>query len=205
MSTDTWTWWKHGTIYQIYPRSFFDSNNDGIGDLPGIASKLDYLQDLGIDALWLSPTNRSPMHDFGYDISNYREIDPVFATKKEFRNLIEQAHKRNIRIIMDMVMNHTSYQHPWFQASRISRKNPKRDWYIWHDGKNGRPPNNWRSAFGGSAWTWDDITSQYYLHSFLEEQPDVNWRNHDLRAAMFNEMRYWLDRGIDGFRFDVIN
>lgn len=198
-------WWKHGVIYQIYPRSFYDSNGDGVGDIPGIIEKLDYLSDLGIDAIWLSPVNSSPMHDFGYDVSDYREIDPVFGTKKDFKRLISEAHGRNIRIIMDMVLNHTSYLHPWFIESRGSRDSAKRDWFIWRDGKNGRPPTNWMSAFYGSAWEWDERTGQYYLHSFLREQPDVNWRNPGLKAAMFDVLRYWLDRGVDGFRLDVVN
>jgi alpha-glucosidase len=198
-------WWKHGVIYQIYPRSFYDSNGDGVGDIPGIIEKLDYLADLGIDAIWLSPVNSSPMHDFGYDVSDYREIDPVFGTKKDFKRLISEAHGRNIRIIMDMVLNHTSYLHPWFIESRGSRDSAKRDWFIWRDGKNGRPPTNWMSAFYGSAWEWDERTGQYYLHSFLREQPDVNWRNPGLKAAMFDVLRYWLDRGVDGFRLDVVN
>lgn len=200
-----WIWWKHGVIYQIYPRSFFDANNDGIGDIPGIIKKLGYLQELGIDAVWLSPINTSPMYDFGYDICSYRDIDPVFGTENDFKKLLREAHNRGIRIIMDLVMNHTSHLHPWFQASRISRKNPKRNWYIWRDGKNGLPPNNWRSAFGGSAWKWDEMTCQYYLHSFLEEQPDLNWRCEEMKRAMFDEIRHWLDMGVDGFRLDVVN
>ncbi|MFH0976382.1 MAG: alpha-glucosidase [Spirochaetota bacterium] len=199
------TWWKHGVIYQIYPRSFYDSNGDGVGDIPGIIHKLDYLSGLGIDAVWLSPVNTSPMHDFGYDIRDYRGIDPVFGTFRDFENFIHEAHKRNIRIIMDLALNHTSYLHPWFIESASSRNNEKRDWYIWHDGKNGRPPNNWRSAFLGSAWEWHEATGEFYLHSFLREQPDVNWRNPELKKAMFGELRFWLDRGIDGFRLDVIN
>jgi len=200
-----WIWWKHGVIYQIYPRSFYDSNGDGIGDIPGIIEKLDYLKDLGIDAIWLSPVNTSPMHDFGYDISNYRDIDEIFGSKKDFRELIKEAHLRDIKIIMDMVVNHTSHMHQWFIESRSSLDNPKRDWYIWRDGKNGKPPNNWIAAFGGSSWEKYAHTGQYYLHSFVKEQPDVNWRNKELREAMYNEMRYWLDRGVDGFRLDVVN
>jgi alpha-glucosidase len=200
-----WLWWKHGVIYQIYPRSFYDSNGDGIGDIEGIVEKLDYLSDLGIDGIWLSPINRSPMYDFGYDISDYREIDPVFGTAGDFNRLIGEAHKRGIHVIMDLVFNHTSHLHPWFIESRSSRDNTKRDWYIWRDDKKGRPPNNWMAAFGGRAWEWDEKTGQYYLHSFLKEQPDLNWRNDELKGAVFNEIRYWLDRGIDGFRLDVIN
>ncbi len=202
---DAFTWWKHGTIYQIYPRSFNDSNGDGIGDINGIIEKLDYLADLGIDGIWLSPIYKSPMYDFGYDISDYRSIDPAFGTMDDFKKLIKEAHKRKIHIIMDMVINHSSHQHPWFVESRSSRDNPKRDWYIWRDGKKGKYPNNWMAAFGGHAWEWDEKTSQYYLHLFLKEQPDLNWRNDELKKAVFDEIRFWLDLGVDGFRLDVIN
>ena len=200
-----WIWWKHGVIYQIYPRSFYDSNNDGIGDIPGIIEKLDYLQDLGIDGIWISPINTSPMFDFGYDISDYRGIDPVFGNEKDFNRLLKEAHRRKIHIIMDLVANHTSHLHPWFIESRSSVDNPKSDWYIWHDGINGKPPNNWLGAFGGKAWEWDNTRKQYYLHSFLIEQPDLNWRNSKMKKALYNEIRYWLDKGVDGFRLDVIN
>ena len=203
--SDQFVWWKHGVIYQIYPRSFYDSNGDGVGDIPGIIQKLDYLKELGVDAIWLSPVNRSPMHDFGYDISDYYTVDPLFGTNDDFHLLIRLAHERGIRIIMDLVLNHTSHLHPWFLSSRSSRDNPKRDWYLWRSGENGRPPNNWRSVFGGSAWKWDELTSQYYLHSFLEEQPDLNWRNPHLREAMFGVVRHWLDHGVDGFRLDAVN
>jgi alpha-glucosidase len=203
--TDKRTWWKHGVLYQIYPRSYYDSDGNGIGDIPGIIQKLDYLADLGVEGIWLSPVNTSPMHDFGYDICDYRGIDPVFGTMEDFDRLLEESHRRNIRIIMDMVMNHTSYLHPWFLESASSRENPRRDWYIWRDGRGGKPPNNWRSAFFGSAWEWHEGPGQYYLHSFLKEQPDVNWRNPELRKAMYGEMRFWLDKGVDGFRLDVIN
>ncbi len=199
------TWWKHGVIYQIYPRSFYDASGDGVGDLPGIIEKLDYLARLGVDAVWLSPVNTSPMYDFGYDISDYRGIDPVFGTLGDCDRLIAEAHRRNIRIVMDLVINHTSHLHPWFVESRSSRENPKRDWYIWRDGKNGKPPNNWMAAFGGRAWEWDDATEQYYYHSFLKEQPDLNWRNPDLRKAVFDDVRFWLDRGVDGFRLDAVS
>ena len=202
---DMWPWWKDGVIYQIYPRSFRDSNGDGVGDIPGIIQMLDYLEWLGVDAMWLSPINTSPMYDFGYDISDYRGIDPLFGTLEDFDRLIAEAHRRGIRVILDMVVNHTSHLHPWFIESRSSRDNPKRDWYIWHDGKNGRPPNNWRAVFGGRAWEWDERTRQYYYHSFLKEQPDLNWRNPQLREAVFDEMRYWLDRGVDGFRLDAVS
>ncbi|HQL83868.1 MAG TPA: alpha-glucosidase, partial [Spirochaetota bacterium] len=201
---DGFTWWKHGVIYQIYPRSFYDANGDGVGDLPGIIEKLDYLAWLGVDAVWLSPINTSPMYDFGYDISDYRGIDPVFGTLADCDRLIGEAHRRNIRIVMDMVINHTSHLHPWFVESRSSRDNPKRDWYIWHDGKNGHPPNNWMAAFGGRAWEWDGATGQFYFHSFLKEQPDLNLRNRACREAVFDELRFWLDRGVDGFRLDAV-
>ncbi|MBI9085947.1 MAG: alpha-glucosidase [Desulfobacterales bacterium] len=198
-------WWKSGVIYQLYPRSFLDTDGDGTGDLPGITAKLDYLADLGVDGIWLSPINCSPMFDFGYDISDYREIDPVFGRLSDFQHLLDQAHQRGIRVILDLVVNHTSHLHPWFVASRASRDNPKRGWYIWRDGKNKKPPNNWLAAFGGGAWQWDEPTGQYYLHSFLKEQPDLNWRNPEVRQAIAEEMRFWLDMGVDGFRLDVIN
>jgi alpha-glucosidase len=198
-------WWKTGVIYQIYPRSFFDSDGDGTGDLTGITAKLDYLAALGVDGIWLSPINCSPMFDFGYDISDYRCIDPVFGTTEDFKCLLAEAHGRGIRVITDLVVNHTSHQHPWFLASRSSRDDPKRDWYVWHDGKNGKPPNNWLAAFGGGAWEWDQHTGQYYLHSFLKEQPDLNWRNPEVLEAIREEMRYWLEMGVDGFRLDVVN
>jgi alpha-glucosidase len=198
-------WWKDGVIYQIYPRSFYDTNHDGIGDLPGIIEKLDYLSYLGIDAIWLSPINSSPMEDFGYDIKSYREIDPAYGTLYDFDCLVKEAHACNIRIILDLVMNHTSDLHHWFLESRSSRHNPKRDWYIWHDGIDGKPPNNWLAAFGGSAWEWDEETRQFYLHSFLKEQPDLNWRNPAMKQAMFQKVGFWLDKGVDGFRLDVVN
>ncbi len=199
------SWWKHGVMYQIYPRSFKDSNDDGIGDLEGIIQSLDYLQDVGIDGIWLSPIYCSPMYDFGYDVSDYCSIDPVYGTIANFKKLLKEAEKRNIAIIMDMVLNHTSHLHPWFVESRSSVDNPKRDWYIWHPGKNGKAPNNWMAAFGGRAWTWDELTRHYYLHLFTEQQPDLNWRNHEVKKAMFDALRYWLDMGVKGFRFDVIN
>ncbi len=198
-------WWKHGVIYQIYPRSFKDSNNDGIGDINGITDNLDYLQDLGIDGVWLSPIYRSPMYDFGYDVSDYCAIDPVFGTMRDFKRLIKEAEKRNIAIIMDMVFNHTSHLHPWFLESRSSKDNPKRDWYIWHPGINKKVPNNWMAAFGGRAWEWDSLTNEYYLHLFTRQQPDLNWRNPRVKRAMFDVLRFWLDNGVKGFRFDVIN
>jgi alpha-glucosidase len=198
-------WWQSGIIYQVYPRSFADSNGDGVGDLQGVRSRLDYLEWLGIDAIWLSPFYPSPMADFGYDISDYTGIHPLFGTMADFDALVADAHRRNIRVILDLVPNHTSDQHPWFQEARSSRTSPRRDWYIWHDGKpDGSPPNNWRSMFGGSAWQWDETTKQYYYHAFLTEQPDLNWRNPDVQKAMFDVMRFWLERGVDGFRVDVI-
>jgi alpha-glucosidase len=198
-------WWQKGVVYQIYPRSYKDSNGDGIGDLAGIIEKLDYLSDvLGIDAIWLSPFYPSPMRDFGYDVANYTDVDPIFGDLKTFDRLVEEAHRRNIQIIIDFVPNHTSDEHPWFVESRASRTNPRRNWYIWADPKpDGSPPNNWLSVFGGSAWELDPTTGQYYLHSFLKEQPDLNWRNGEVRAAMLDAMRFWLDRGVDGFRVDV--
>lgn len=198
-------WWQRAVIYQIYPRSFADSNGDGIGDLPGIISKLDYFQWLGIDAVWISPVYPSPMADFGYDISDYRAIHPIFGTMADFDRLLESAHRRGIKVILDLVPNHTSSQHPWFLESRASRNNPKRDWYIWKDpAPDGGPPNNWLSTFGGSAWEFHPHTSQYYYHAYLTQQPDLNWRNPDVRQAMHEVMRFWLDRGVDGFRVDVI-
>ena len=185
------SWWKEGVIYQIYPRSFQDSNDDGVGDLKWIVRRLDYLNDgtpqsLGIDAIWLSPIYPSPMADFGYDISDYRAIDPVFGDLEAFDLLVQEAHRRGIRIVMDMVLNHSSHLHPWFRESRADRSSPRRDWYIWRDpGPGGRPPNNWLAAFGGSGWEWDETTRQYYYHSFLREQPDFNWQNPQLRNAIY--------------------
>ncbi len=192
-------------IYQIYPRSFADANGDGVGDLAGIISRLDYLADtLGVDAIWLSPFYPSPMADFGYDVSDYTDVDPVFGDLATFDELVRQAHRRDLKVIIDFVPNHTSDRHPWFQESRSSRTNPKRDWYVWADPRqDGSLPNNWLSVFGGPAWEWDEGTDQYYLHSFLKEQPDLNWRNPDLKAAMLGVLRFWLERGVDGFRIDV--
>ena len=199
-------WWKKTAIYQIYPRSFKDSNNDGIGDLQGITSKLDYLQWLGIKAIWLSPIYKSPMIDFGYDISDYTDIDPIFGNLQDFDELIKKAHEKGIKIIMDYVMNHSSDEHPWFKESRTSRDNPKRDWYIWHDPKtDGSPPNNWIAITGGSAWTYEKQRNQYFLHSFLPCQPDLNWRNLELKKAMLGVLGFWMDRGVDGFRVDMIS
>ncbi|HSK39692.1 MAG TPA: alpha-amylase family glycosyl hydrolase [Arenibaculum sp.] len=204
MTHDT-RWWQHGTVYQIYPRSFRDANGDGIGDLAGIAEKLDYLSWLGVDAVWLSPIYPSPMKDFGYDISDYCAVHPMFGTLDEFDRLLAEAHQRGLKVILDFVPNHTSDQHPWFRQSRSSRDDPKRDWYIWRDpAPDGGPPNNWLSNFGGSGWAFDDATGQYYYHAFLDEQPDLNWRNPEVVRAMHDVLRFWLDRGVDGFRVDVI-
>jgi alpha-glucosidase len=204
-SHDEWIWWKHGVFYHIYPLSFFDSNNDGFGDLRGIMLKLDYLKELGVDAIWLSPIFLSPGADCGYDISDYYTIDPKFGTIDDFRKLREEAHHRNIKVVLDMVLNHTSNKHPWFIESASDKKSLKRDWYIWKSGKGNRKPNNWKTAFGGSCWEYHKGTGQYYLHSFLKEQPDLNWRNKEVRKEMFRMLRYWLEEGVDGFRFDVIN
>jgi alpha-glucosidase len=199
------TWWKHGIVYHIYPRSFQDSNGDGIGDLNGIRHRLDYLAWLGVDAIWISPIYTSPMADFGYDVADYCGIDPIFGTLEDFDHLIEEAHTKGLKLILDFVPNHTSDQHPWFRESQSSRTNPKRDWYIWRDpGPDGAPPNNWISNFGGPAWEWNEATGQYYYHAFLKEQPDLNWRNPEVRTAMYDALRFWLDRGVDGFRIDVI-
>jgi alpha-glucosidase len=206
-------WWQTGVIYQIYPRSFQDSNGDGIGDLRGITARLDYLAGLGIDAIWISPFYPSPMADFGYDVADYTGVDPLFGTLADFDALLAAAHQKGLRVILDFVPNHTSDQHPWFIESRSSRTNPKRNWYLWHDAAppnddwkpaRERLPNNWMSHFGGPAWTWDESTKQFYLHSFLKQQPDLNWRNPEVRTAIFSAMRFWLDRGVDGFRMDVL-
>ena len=199
-------WWRDGIIYQIYPRSFQDSNHDGFGDLPGILSRLDYLKDLGVDAIWLSPVYPSPDKDFGYDVSDYVDIDPRYGTMQDFDLLVHEAHSRNIRIIMDLVLNHTSDKHPWFIQSRSSRDNPYRDWYIWHPGKpNGKLPNNWQSHFGGDGWEFDPQTGEYYFHMFTKDQPDLNWHNPEVRKAILDVFRFWLDKGVDGFRLDVFN
>ena len=202
---EKYTWWKHGVIYQIYPRSFYDSNNDGIGDIKGITLKLDYLKELGISGIWISPFYKSPKHDFGYDISDYRSIDTDFGTIDDFKELVKEAHKRKIHIILDMVINHTSNQHPWFIDSSSSRQSEKNDWYLWVDGKKGKYPNNWMSAFGGHAWHWSEEREQYYLHLFLKEQPDLNWRSPEVQKAVFSDIEFWLKLGVDGFRLDVIN
>ncbi|HEV8535981.1 MAG TPA: alpha-amylase family glycosyl hydrolase [Candidatus Limnocylindria bacterium] len=204
-------WWREGVFYQIYPRSFQDSNGDGVGDLNGITARLDHLNDgtpvsLGVDAIWLSPFYRSPMADFGYDVSDYRDVDPAFGTLADFDRLLAEAHRRGIHVIVDLVPGHTSDRHPWFESARSSRRDPKRDFYVWADPRRGGgSPNNWRSAFPrvGGAWTFDRGTGQYYLHHFLPEQPDLNWWNEEVRAAIDDVLRFWLDRGVDGFRVDV--
>ena len=199
------SWWQRGIVYQIYPRSFQDTDGDGIGDLRGIVQRLDDLVALGIDAIWLSPIFPSPMADFGYDVACYTAIDPVFGTLEDFDALVAAVHQRGLRIILDYVPNHSSDQHPWFLESRSGRNSAKRDWYMWHDpAPNGGPPNNWLSHFGGSAWEWHEASGQYYYHSFLPQQPDLNWRNPDVRKAMLGVLRFWLDRGVDGFRVDVM-
>jgi alpha-glucosidase len=199
------SWWRDGIFYQVYPRSLQDSNADGVGDIAGIITRLPYLKALGIDAIWLSPVFPSPMADFGYDISDYTGIDPLFGTLEDFDALVSAAHAAGLKIILDLVPNHTSDQHPWFIESRASRDNPKRDWYLWRDPKpDGGVPNNWLSEFGGSAWTLDETTGQYYYHAFLAQQPDLNWRNPQVREAIWDVMRFWLRKGVDGFRVDVI-
>ena len=198
-------WWKSAVVYQIYPRSFADSNGDGFGDLGGIIGRLDYLRVLGVDVIWLSPIYRSPQADNGYDISDYRDIDPMFGTLAEFDTLLAKVHELDMKLVMDLVVNHTSDEHPWFVESRSSRDNPRRDWYIWRDASDGAEPNNWGSLFGGSAWEWEQTTDQYYLHLFDRKQPDLNWENPQVRKALQDIMVWWLDRGVDGFRMDVIN
>ncbi len=198
-------WWKTAVIYQIYPRSFQDSNGDGVGDLNGIRRRLPYLAALGVDAVWVSPFYPSPMADFGYDVADYCDVDPRFGTLADCKSLIAEAHALGLKVILDFVPNHTSDQHPWFIESRSGRRSPKRDWYIWRDARpEGGPPNNWMSHFGGSAWEWDEASRQYYYHAYLKEQPDLNWRNPDVRAAMYDVLRFWLEFGVDGFRVDVI-
>lgn len=201
----SYDWWQKGVVYQIYPRSFQDSNGDGIGDLPGIIRRLDYVERLNVDAIWLSPVYPSPMHDFGYDVSDYTGIHPMFGSMADFDHLLEEMHRRGLKLILDLVPNHSSDEHPWFIESRSSRDNPKRDWYFWRDpAAGGGPPNNWISVFGGPAWTFDERTGQYYLHQFARQQPELNYRNPDVMKAMQEVMRFWLDKGIDGFRVDVI-
>ncbi|RSD25388.1 glycoside hydrolase family 13 protein [Mesobacillus subterraneus] len=198
-------WWKESVIYQIYPRSFMDSNGDGIGDIPGIISRLDYLKDLGVDVIWLSPVYKSPNDDNGYDISDYREIMDDFGTMSDWELLLKEMHDRGMKLIMDLVVNHSSDEHQWFVESRKSKDNPYRDYYIWRPGKDGKEPNNWESVFSGSAWQYDETTDEYYLHIFSKKQPDLNWENPKLRQEIYDMMKFWLDKGIDGFRMDVIN
>lgn len=199
------TWWKESVVYQIYPRSFNDSNGDGIGDIPGITEKLDYLKDLGIDVIWLGPVYKSPNDDNGYDISDYRNIMDEFGTMEDWEKLLDEVHRRGMKLIMDLVVNHSSDEHQWFQESRKSKDNPYRDYYIWRPGKNGKEPNNWEATFSGSAWQYDEGTDEYYLHLFSKKQPDLNWENPKLRQEIYDLMKWWLDKGIDGFRMDVIN
>jgi alpha-glucosidase len=198
-------WWQHAVFYEIYPRSFADSNNDGVGDLKGINSKLDYLNWLGVDAIWISPMFPSPQVDFGYDVSDYEAVDPKYGTLADMDSLISNGKQKNIKVILDFVVNHTSDKHAWFQESKSSKDNPKRDWYIWRDGKNGGPPNNWISIFGGSAWKQEPPTNQYYYHAFYAEQPDLNWRNPEVEKAMFDVTRWWYKRGVAGFRLDAVD
>ena len=204
--SDTDAWWKSGVIYQIYPRSFMDANNDGIGDLAGITSRLPYVADLGVDAIWLSPFFKSPMRDYGYDVSDYRAVDPLFGTFQDFQQLVDRAHQLGLKVIIDQVLSHTSDEHAWFEQSRQDHRGPKSDWYVWADPKaDGSPPNNWLSMFGGPAWTWEPRRRQYYLHNFLSSQPDLNFHNADVRAAQLENVKFWLDAGVDGFRLDVVN
>ena len=199
-------WWRGATIYQIYPRSFLDTNGDGIGDLPGIIERLDYVATLGVEAIWVSPFFKSPMADFGYDIADYRAVDPIFGTLADFDRLVAKAHGLGLKVIIDQVLSHSSSQHAWFEESRQSRTNPKADWYVWADAReDGTPPNNWLSIFGGVAWTWEPRRGQYYLHNFLSAQPDLNFHNPQVRQASLDNMRFWLDRGVDGLRLDAIN
>lgn len=199
-------WWRGATVYQVYPRSFLDSNGDGIGDLPGVTARLDYIASLGVDAVWLSPFFTSPMRDFGYDVADYCDVDPIFGTLADFDALIAKAHRLGLRVIIDQVYSHTSDQHRWFAESRADRTNTKADWYVWADPKpDGSPPSNWQSVFGGPAWTWDARRGQYYLHNFLSSQPDLNCHNPEVQDALLGAARFWLDRGVDGFRLDAVN
>jgi alpha-glucosidase len=199
-------WWRGGVIYQIYPRSFADSNGDGVGDIPGITNHLDYVAKLGADAVWLSPIFKSPMKDFGYDVSDYCDVDPLFGTLDDFRAMVKKAHDLGLKVMIDQVLSHTSDQHPWFAESRASRFNPKADWYVWADAKDdGNPPNNWLSIFGGSAWQWDTRRRQYYLHNFLSSQPDLNYHNPDVVQAILGTVKFWLELGVDGYRLDTAN
>jgi alpha-glucosidase len=199
-------WWRGAVTYQIYPRSFMDTNGDGVGDLPGIIDKLDYVASLGVDAIWIAPFFRSPMADFGYDIADYREVDPLFGSNDDFDRLLAKAHALGIKVMIDQVLSHTSAEHAWFKQSRESRDNPKADWYVWADAReDGTPPNNWLSLFGGCAWQWEPRRGQYYLHNFLTSQPDLNFHNPDVRRAVLDAVKFWLDKGVDGLRLDAIN
>ncbi|TIX41376.1 MAG: alpha-glucosidase, partial [Mesorhizobium sp.] len=199
-------WWRGAVIYQIYPRSYQDSNDDGIGDLKGIVRRLPYIASLGVDAIWISPFFKSPMKDFGYDVSDYCDVDPMFGTLADFDALVAEAHRLGLKVMIDEVLSHTADIHPWFKESRSSRSNPKADWYVWADARpDGTPPNNWLSIFGGSAWQWDTSRQQYYLHNFLAEQPDLNFHNAEVQDALLDVTRFWLERGVDGFRLDTIN
>jgi alpha-glucosidase len=202
---EAYPWWQTAVFYQVYPRSFADGNGDGIGDLQGLISRLDYLKDLGIDAIWLSPHYPSPQIDCGYDIADYCNVNPEYGSLADFQRLLDQVHRRGLRLVTDLVLNHTSDQHHWFQAARSSRENPYRNWYIWHPGINGRPPNNWLSAFGGSAWEFDRLSGEYYYHLFFKEQPDLNWHNPVMKEAMWQIVHFWLNMGVDGFRLDAID
>ena len=199
-------WWRGAVIYQIYPRSFLDTNGDGIGDLKGITDRLDYVASLGVDGIWISPFFTSPMKDFGYDVADFCDVDPCFGTLSDFDALIERAHKLGLKVIIDQVYSHTSDEHAWFAQSRVDRTNEKADWYVWADAKpDGSPPSNWQSVFGGSAWQWDGPRKQYYLHNFLTSQPDLNVHHKDVQDALLDVARFWLDRGVDGFRLDALN
>ncbi|MGA8113461.1 MAG: alpha-amylase family glycosyl hydrolase [Actinocatenispora sp.] len=201
---DGYPWWQSGVVYHVYPRSFRDSDGDGVGDLTGIGQRIGHLADLGVDAVWISPFYPSPMADFGYDITDHTDVDPAFGTLDDFDALVRRAHRRGVRVLVDFVPNHTSEHHPWFRESRRGRDDPRRDWYLWADpGADGGPPNNWRSVFGGPAWTLDEASGQYYYHAYLPEQPDLNWRNPKVREAQYDVMRFWLARGVDGFRVDA--
>lgn len=199
-------WWRGGVVYQVYPRSFMDANADGVGDLDGIRERMDYIARLGVDAIWISPFFQSPMRDFGYDVSDYRQVDPLFGTLESFDALLKEAHKHGIKVIIDLVVSHTSDKHAWFVESSRDRDNAKADWYLWADAKaDGTPPNNWLSHFGGSGWTWCSARRQYYFHNFLAEQPDLNYHNPEVRRAVVDVFRFWLERGVDGFRLDTVN
>ena len=199
-------WWRGAVIYQVYPRSFLDTDGDGVGDLPGIVDRLDYIASLGVDAIWISPFFKSPMADFGYDIADYRDVDPLFGTLEDFDRLLREAHARGLKVMVDQVPSHCSIEHPWFVESRQDRDNPKADWFVWADARpDGSPPNNWLSIFGGVAWTWDPRRRQYYLHNFLSSQPQLNFHSAEVRAAQRETLRFWLERGVDGFRLDSIN